>query len=277
MNRAQKRREQREARKQAKRSPIARASLQRVQQASPSADLPEDKRELLEAFDGFAPLRNGLRRIAEQRGDWAGIPMPLDNERLVLEPKYPMAEALMAMGKVEKDDPLPADVKQRNCWWSSRLKAEIYIWDEGGKIQWGKIGRQHHIMMDLHTLGCAEAWGIEQEARAVQLLGTLVSHRQFKQYMLTGMFMETSKRSGVCYVFRRLKPTVALDMDHKSGRVGILACLCMHTIGYYLDTWAGALCPTDDVIAFLVMMRGDEHMLWKRSNQHHPGRPEAGL
>lgn len=32
-----------------------------------------------------------------------------------------------------------------------------------------------------------------------------------------------------------------------------------------------------DVIAHLALMRGDEHMFWKRSNQHPPYRPEAGL
>ena len=66
------------------------------------------------------------------------------------------------------------------------------------------------------------------------------------------------------------------DMDH-SGGVRILACLCMHTIGYYRDTWAGALCPTDDVIAHLILCRGDERLYWSRCNQHAPGRPEAGL
>ena len=57
----------------------------------------------------------------------------------------------------------------------------------------------------------------------------------------------------------------------------ILACLCMHPIAYYAGSWAGAMCPTDDVIAHLSLMRADEHMFWKRSNQHPPYRPEAGL
>jgi hypothetical protein len=37
------------------------------------------------------------------------------------------------------------------------------------------------------------------------------------------------------------------------------------------------MCPTDDVIAHLQLMRGDERMFWKRSNQHPSWRPEAGL
>lgn len=35
--------------------------------------------------------------------------------------------------------------------------------------------------------------------------------------------------------------------------------------------------PTDDVIAHLTLMRGDEPMFWRRANQHGPDRPEAGL
>jgi hypothetical protein len=51
----------------------------------------------------------------------------------------------------------------------------------------------------------------------------------------------------------------------------------MHPIAYYHGSWAGAMCPTDDVIAHLSLMRGDEAMFWKRSTQHPAYRPEAGL
>ena len=90
-----------------------------------------------------------------------------------------------------------------------------------------------------------------------------------------GMFMETSKRSGLTYVFRRLRPTIVLDA--KGSEVKIRCCLCMHPIGYYAGTWAGAMTPTDDVIAHLMMMRGDEPMFWRRANQHPSWVPEAGL
>lgn len=35
--------------------------------------------------------------------------------------------------------------------------------------------------------------------------------------------------------------------------------------------------PTDDVIAHLLLMRGDERLFWRRANQHHPLDPESGL
>ena len=109
----------------------------------------------------------------------------------------------------------------------------------------------------------------------------MVSHRQFKHYMMTGMFVERSKRSGVTYLFRRLKPTVALaarpGLPETGANMKILCCLCMHPIAYYAESWAGAMVPTDDVIAHLMLMRADERLFWARSNQHPPYRPEAGL
>lgn len=205
--------------------------------------------------------------------------MPLDGERLIIEPSYPWAEALSRIGQApdsEEDD----GWRLRNSWYSPRWRCDILVMQgPDGKISHGKLPAFHHITHDISTLGCSDAWGIEQEGRAVQLLGRMLRHRSFKQYMLTGMFLETSRRSGVTYLFRRLKPTVALapfrgEMG-KSAR--ILAALCQHPIAYYEGSWAGAMCPTDDVIAHLTMMRGDEHMFWKRSSQHPPFRPEAGL
>jgi hypothetical protein len=204
--------------------------------------------------------------------------MPLDDQRLVIEPTYPWAEALSGIGKkpeAEED----RGWQLINKWYSGRHRCDILILrDPSGKIVHGKLPAFHHISHDLQTLGAADAWGLEQEHRALNLLGTLVRHRAMKQYVLTGMFLETSKRSGVTYLFRRLKPTIACapGRDRKAS-MRILAALCMHPIAYYADSWAGAMCPTDDVIAHLMLMRADEHLFWKRANQHPPYRPEAGL
>lgn len=202
--------------------------------------------------------------------------MPLDNQRLIIEPTYPNGEGLAAIGKQEEKIDDSEGVTERNSWWSDRLGTDCYIWREAdGRILGGAAPKMNGLMFNLDTLDCADAWGIEQESKAIQLLAEIVRHRQFKQYMLTGMFLETSKRSGVTYMFRRLKPTVALRATDKGLKV--LCALCMHPIAYYANTWAGAMCPTDDVIAHLQMMRGDEVMLWRRSNQHPANRPQAGL
>lgn len=210
--------------------------------------------------------------------EYAGIPMPLEGQRLVIEPTYQRAEQLAAIG-APAEEPLPDGVVLRNRWWSRRLRGEVYIWNEpDGSLQWSVLPREQNLTMLLNTLGCSEAWGIEQESAAVHLLASLIKHHQFKQYMLTGMFLESSKRSGLTYLFRRLRPTVVLDARTNSDQAcRILCALCMHPIAYYRDTWAGAMTPTDDVVAHLMLMRGDEPMLWRRSNQHPPYRPEAGI
>lgn len=214
-----------------------------------------------------------LSEIAEKTGEWAGIPMPLDGERLVIEPTYPWAN----LSEIGKPEPEPDDGwRMRNQWYSRTRRCDIILMTSPeGRVTWGQLPAFHHGATMLSTLSCSDAWGIEQEGNAVQLLGRMLRHRQFKQYLLTGMFVERSTRSGLAYVFRKLRPTIAFRPNGQGST--ILAALCMHPIGYYAGSWAGAMCPTDDVIAHLALMRGDEHMFWKRCNQHPPYRPEAGI
>jgi hypothetical protein len=230
--------------------------------------------EALEAFDSHAPLRNALRAISRDKDEWAGIPMPLENQPLVIEPTYPRAAEIALIGQAPPE-PKPPGYRLRNIFWSSRKRGDVIVWNEHEKLQYGLSPGYHHFTQDLCTLGASDAWGLEQEASAIQLLATLLRHRQFKQYLLTGMFLETSERSGVAYCFRKLRPTVAIS--YRGPQLKILCAMCLHPIGYYSATWAGVMAPTDDVIAHLMLMRGDEHMFWKRSNQHPAFRPEAGL
>ena len=221
-------------------------------------------------------MRNRLHRISEAVGEWAGIPIGIDGEELVIEPSYPFAK-ILAPQKEPEEKLEDGGYKLRNTFWSFRHRCNIAVYEKDGKIDWTFTPGIHHFDHDLRTLGCSFAWGVEQESAALQLLGTLVRHVAFKQYLLTGMFLETSRRSGITYMFRRLKPTVAITKNTKGDRLRLLCTLCMHPIAYYAGSWAGAMCPTDDVIAHLMLMRGDEPMFWKRCNQHAPHRPEAGL
>lgn len=226
----------------------------------------------------WGSIADGLRRIGEETSEWAGVPMPLTGEQLVIEPRYPWAEGLASIGVATvagvAADP-PSNIKIRNTFRSSLKGSDVVIYEEDGALNWGIIPAVHHLEQDLQTLGCSDAWSLETEMTAMNTLRGLVSHYQFRQYLLTGQFMEVSKRSGVYYLFRRLKPTVA--MSGATGKMKVLAALCLHPLAYYAGSWAGALCPTDDVLAHLMLMRGDEHMLWRRANQHAPHRPEAGL
>lgn len=230
----------------------------------------------LDRVDSMAHIRNALRDMGDERDDFSGCPMPLEGERLVIESTFKYA-GLSDIGKPKEDEGVPRS-QVRNIFWSSRLRARVAICeDENGRIYWGHLtGSGNQATAILRTIGCSEAWGIEQEANATQLLGTLLRHRQFKQYLLTGSFIESSPRSGVTYIFRRLRPTIAIKgLGDDTTR--ILCTLCMHPIGYYEESWAGCMCPTDDLIAHLVLMRGDEKMFWRRCNQHSPEDPASGL
>ncbi|MDE2426274.1 MAG: hypothetical protein KGO96_10260 [Elusimicrobia bacterium] len=259
---------------------------------SQSLDLPADKRELLEQHDGFALLRNALRQLSQERGEWAGYPMPITGSPLVIEPTYPNALALEAIGHdAESLAEMRAEAEFSdgktilNRFYSWQRRADVYIWrDENGKIDWGLQHRVNSVMMQFNTLGASDAWGIEQEARALQLLAQKLRHRQFKQYLLTGMFLEKSERSGIHYFFRKLRPTIAASFTaghpwarKQSEELRVLCALCLHPIAHYQGSWAGAMCPTDDILAHLMLMRGDEAMFWRRANQHPAYRPEAGL
>jgi hypothetical protein len=92
---------------------------------------------------------------------------------------------------------------------------------------------------------------------------------------LAGAFLETSPRSKVIYLFRRCRPTIAL-VNARDEKIRILAVLCLHPIGYYANSFAGVMVPTDDVIAHLMLMRADERRFWSKANHHHLWEREAG-
>lgn len=260
-----------------------------IQEPLLSGDLREGERALLEHFDGYAALRNALKDVAERDQEWAGIPMPIEGCGLVIEPSFPRADALMAIcrppGEEAEKEGNDEGIVFRNQFWSWAEHADVIVFEDNGKIQHVLSRKKiHNLDLTLGVLSCSDAWGIEQEQKAVKLLGTMVRHRQLKQYLLTGMFCERSRRSGIHYLFRRLRPTVAFTQHGSiryreigSSGVKIIAALCLHPIGYYTNSWGGAMCPTDDVVAHLALMRGDEHMFWRRANQHPPYRNEAGL
>lgn len=172
-------------------------------------------------------------------------------------------------------DDVNEETALRNKWWSNRERRTIRIWQVGKRFTFDKVGQFHHLDYSLRTLGGSDAWSLETEFRAMATLQSLVTPRVFRMYLMTGSFLESSTRSKVMYIFRRLKPTIA--MSGRTGQLRILASLCMHPIAYYEGSWAGAMCPTDDVLSHLMLMRGDEALYWKRANHHHASRPEAGI
>ncbi len=240
--------------------------------------------------DKFSVLRSKLDHLARHTNEWCGLPVPIKEQRLLVEDKHPASKLYLELGRQEHTD--PATVV--NSWYSHEKRGDVMIWREpDGSLGWGVAQDVHHFRYDLNTMFCSIAWSVESEEKAQEMLKGLIPLHLFKMYQLTGMFMETSRRSGMTYIFRRLRPTVVLAPDRqwswKEGRAlkrglhpnelstRILTTLCLHPIGYYADSWAGSMCPTDDVIAHLLLMRGDEVMLWRRANQIPAHRAQAGL
>lgn len=241
-----------------------------------SREVPADKKVSSEMT--FVQMRRQLDVLAKHVGEHCGLPMMIDGEKVVIEPSHRAYEIFQEHNrKVESTQEGIQGCRLINTWWSSKKRTDVVIWREpDGRLDWGESPAFHHIGHDLRTMACSVAWSLDAEMKAQSKLSEMLPDHLFRGYVLTGMFIETSKHSGVTYVFRRLRPTVATKPDGKGG-MRILACLCMHPIGYYAESWAGSLCPTDDVISHLLLMRGDEKMFWRRANQIPPHRPEAGL
>lgn len=223
-------------------------------------------------------------------GEWCGFPMPLPGLGLVLEDKHPHRDKVEQIQQILDENRPPVvdpdgdgDVGWRivNEWHCpARGGRVLIVHHEDGRKTWCLVpyGPIRNTMW-LGPMESLDAWDLETECTAMTMLRTLLPERMFKAYLLTGTFIETSKRSGLHYMFRRCRPTLVLNGKYsvKADEMVILAALCLHPIGYYKHSFAGAMTPTDDVIAHLLLMRGDEHMFWRRAYQHHPSEPEAGL
>ncbi len=146
--------------------------------------------------------------------------------------------------------------------------------DKQGRARAG-LDPEDRLSFTIRTLDASVVWPMEAEQKAQRKLATLIPEHCFQQYQLTGHFGELSKRSQVTYLFRKGRPTIAIRQDETGGYP--LCALCLHPIGYYADTWAGVMCPTDEVIAHLLMMRGSEQKYWANANQHPIDHPAAGV
>ena len=223
---------------------------------------------------------------AEDKGEWAGAPRLCQTVPLVLEPRYPYqgfnGKCLETLGTERPDAERPeARYRVANRWWDDSHCRNVtlvhdaadgkahYFWeqDEGYPHRWDALmhGFEPAMMMDIHA-----------ESRAIRTLQELLTPTAFRYYFLLGYFLESSTRSGLMYCFRKLRPTIAMT-PRPHERMRILTTLCLHPIGYYEGTHVGAMVPTDDVIAHLLMMRGDEHKFWSKANHHPPHSWQAGI
>ena len=232
----------------------------------------------------FEMMQTIMQHAAEIKGEWAGIPYPLEDMELVVEPRYPFAEAVKT-GASEKAEQLREiaskingvlDFKVVNSWYSNGSTITIFH-DKKGRAHFFREPMYGGKSADLqiNTIGAARAWDYEAEVTASSRLKQLIKKWPWECYMMAGSFLETSPRSNITYMFRRCRPTLAFARRGEDD-LKLLAALCLHPIGYYLDSFAGAMVPTDDVIAHLLLMRADERRFWGKANQHRLWEPEAG-
>lgn len=234
-----------------------------------------------------ADVREFFDQVSDHLQDWQGLPVLLgDDMPVVLNRDHPLREVYRDLQQriTCSVDDVREDERVVNHWRSRKRQCDVYVVDSGGRRSAVTIPVAPDRSMDrldlwLKTMGACDAWDIEAEHRARATLRAMLSERQWMHYDMCGSFFETSPRSQLTYVFRRLRPTIALSFRGKGGReyVRCLAVLCMHPIGYYDRSWAGCMVPSDDVIAHLAWMRGDEAGYWRQANQHDPASPEAGL
>lgn len=226
--------------------------------------------------------------MAETHGEWSGLPLPVDGLTLHVEDRNPWKPKLAVleqeMAAIERrrtgaSDPEPDEhLELVNGWYSKRLRCKVWLVRHAdGRVRAHlvdpDISRRSRFVLD--TLRVTQVWSLEAEIRAVEKLGELIKEHLWHGYLFSGAFIETSRRSGVTYLFRRCRPTLAIRATDDGSRV--LCGLCLHPIGFYSDTFAGSMVPTDEVISHLLLMRGDEALFWRRANQHPPFVPESGL
>lgn len=223
-----------------------------------------------------------MREVASvasiEAGEWGGAPVPVEGSPLVMEPRYPF-KGLEQIGQTPKPT-TPQDWTLLNQWYCFGRNSIVYVCREANgksRAYLSPDGAGRRLQFWIKTLGVAcVAWDERTERRAMEKLKSLITAHAYKCYVLTGGFLETSNRSKVTYVFRRLRPTIALRPD-RNMTMRAIAVLCLHPLGYYSDTWAGVQCPTDDVISHLLMMRGSEHQFWKKANHHSLAMASAGV
>lgn len=252
-------------------------------------------------------VRAALDKMSDHIQEWQGVPIPLGEDLpLVLTEGHPLAGLFGRKAAQESDveiqlvpdshyaeheaaftcttDDVRDDERVVNEWYSRKRQCKVIVFQRAGRAFCCTVPVSPDRSMDrldlwIKTIGASDAWDLDAEYTARDTLRAMLTERQWRHYDLTGCFLEQSTRSGLTYVFRRLRPTLALTFKDRRGRecVRCLAVLCMHPIGYYDRTWGGAMTPTDDVLSHLIWMRGDEANYWKNANQHEPSSPEAGI
>jgi len=229
--------------------------------------------------------------LAEEAGEWCGAPVPVDDLRLSIAPGYTFGkldgfrfkEDEYTEGE-ELKDTLAEAIESRviNSWWCARRGGWVFVLK-------GRGGKSRHLIVDgyatrpvetltrlLMGLSVCEVQKLDAEFMAMDKLRSMVKPHLFKMYIIQNILLETSPKSGVTYILRKGRPTIAMKADG-NGNMRILSVLCLHPLGYYEGSFCGCMVPTDELIAHLIMIRANEHFFWRKANHHRSYEWESGL
>jgi hypothetical protein len=135
--------------------------------------------------------------------------------------------------------------------------------------------------MQIGTVHARVNFAIDKaEKRARKKLFERLTPAQRSSYALVDSFTEVGL-SGVKYLIRRNRPTIAFGKPDSAigGQSVALCALCLHPLAYYSRTFAGAMVPSDEALAHLLLIRQGEHFYWRKATQHPLSdfEPECGV
>lgn len=240
------------------------------------------------SYDDMAEI---MDRIAQKHGFEGGIPLPHITDKN--ESEHPLVMADHAPLSIVTNATYRTEYAQRVArTWKTKI---INSWDvlgdhtvsivrsENGPM-WMKEyqagTRLRKLLADIAIRSDVRTMTAEAELRAMESLKEKINAQQYRTYVLSGMFIERSPRSDLHYIFRKGRPTLVLSFHGEEAKEAggrVIAALCMHAMGFYQFSHVGVCCPSDEVIAQLLYMRGDEHGFWKKSGQWKASDPRSGI
>jgi hypothetical protein len=231
-------------------------------------------------------LFSKMNQIAQDRGCEYGIPIPSahDVERpMILAKGTPFYRVPLNYATALAEELASRKITIRNSWSMLGDKEVCIVETEKGPMVWPRYHAGIRLRKIMDSLGLRH--GTQQtaaaEMRAMESLKQRIGEHRWQMYVLSGAFAEKSTRSDIHYIFRKGLPTIAFS--YHSGYGGsydggkVLACLCLHPMGYYQGSHVGLMCPTDEVICALLMMRGDEAKYWASCGQWSATDSRSGI
>jgi hypothetical protein len=231
-----------------------------------------------------------------QRGIFHGLPLGIFEVEIVTSSKM-LKDLVTKLGQANalhyrdedgaKDElEVPENIEVVNMWQTRRswkgmhgMVLVLRNTDTGKSFKVFKPSlspdRQRFDMW-LDTGGIRSRYSLaEAERVARKRLEEALSPQQQDCYLVNDAFAEHGK-SGIMYILRKSRPTIAMRINPDGSGTPICA-LCLHPLGYYKGTWAGVMPPSDEVLSHLLMIRGNEYLLWKKANHISFDQPNSGI